>query len=74
MSRTIDAARFAEPEIVARMVAQGRLGLKNASGFYDYAGRDLAAYRHDVLARVLALLRRAGPWRAALKAPAPAAS
>ncbi|MFO1219288.1 MAG: 3-hydroxybutyryl-CoA dehydrogenase [Burkholderiaceae bacterium] len=63
MSASIDGARYAAPEIVGRMMAQGRLGLKTASGFYDYAGRDLAAYRDDALARVLGQLRQAGLWR-----------
>lgn len=65
MSESVDAARYAAPPIVGRMVAEGHLGLKSTSGFYDYAGRDIAAYRRDVLARVLALLRHAGLWRAA---------
>jgi len=63
MSASIDAARYAAPEIVTRMVAQGRLGLKSGSGFYDYAGRDVGAYRRDVLARTLGMLRHAGLWR-----------
>jgi 3-hydroxybutyryl-CoA dehydrogenase len=63
MSASIDPQRYAAPAIVDRLVAQGHLGLKTASGFHDYAGRDLAAYRRDVLARVLALLRHAGLWR-----------
>jgi 3-hydroxybutyryl-CoA dehydrogenase len=63
MSASIDAGRYAAPAIVERMVAEGRLGLKSGSGFYDYAGRDLAAYRADVLARTLGMLRHAGLWR-----------
>lgn len=62
MSATIDAARYAAPEIVDRMVAQGRLGLKSGSGFYDYDGRDLGAYRRDVLSRTLGMLRHTGLW------------
>lgn len=64
MSASIDAVRYAAPPIVGRLMAGGQLGLKTASGFHDYAGRDLAAYRHDVLARVFAQLRQAGLWRA----------
>jgi 3-hydroxybutyryl-CoA dehydrogenase len=63
MSATVDAARYAAPPIVDRMVAEGRLGLKTGSGFYDYAGRDVPAYRDDVLARTLGMLRHAGLWR-----------
>ncbi len=65
MAQSIDAQRYAEPAIVARMFAEGKLGLKTASGFYDYQGRDLAAYRHDVLSRVMGLLSHAGLWRPA---------
>ena len=65
MSASIDPARYAAPAIVDRLVADGKLGLKSGSGFYDYAGRDLGAYRRDVLARTLGMLNHAGLWRAA---------
>ncbi len=65
MAQSIDAARYAAPPIIERMFEQGQLGLKTASGFYNYAGRDLVAYRQDVLARVLGLLKLAGLWRPA---------
>lgn len=64
MSASIDKARYTAPAIVDRMVAQGRLGLKSGSGFYDYAGRDVAAYRKEVLSRTLGELRHSGLWRA----------
>jgi 3-hydroxybutyryl-CoA dehydrogenase len=65
MSASIDRHRYAAPPIVGRMVEQGRLGLKSGSGFYDYEGRDLGAYRQDVLSRTLAMLKQAGLWRPA---------
>lgn len=64
MARSIDAARYAAPAILDGMIADGRLGLKSGSGFYDYAGQDVAAYRRDVLARTLGALKNAGLWRA----------
>ena len=64
MAASIDAHRYAAPAIVARMVEQGHLGVKSGSGFYDYAGRDVQAYRRDVLARTLGMLRHAGLWQA----------
>jgi 3-hydroxybutyryl-CoA dehydrogenase len=63
MAGSIDSARYTAPAIVDRMMQEGRLGLKTGSGFYDHAGRDVAAYRRDVLARTLGLLRHAGLWR-----------
>lgn len=65
MSASLDAGRYTAPAIVGRMVEEGRLGLKTGSGFYDYAGRDTAAYRRDVLSRTLGELKHAGLWRAA---------
>ncbi|RTQ35355.1 3-hydroxybutyryl-CoA dehydrogenase [Variovorax gossypii] len=64
MSASLDAGRYTAPAIVGKMVEQGRLGLKSGSGFYDYEGRDVAAYRRDVLSRTLGELRHAGLWRA----------
>ena len=71
MSASIDPARYAAPAIVGRLVEEGRLGLKSGSGFYEYAGRDLVAYRRDVLARTLGMLRHAGLWRAAAEETLP---
>ena len=68
MSASIDAQRYAAPAIVGEMMAQGRLGLKTGSGFYDYAERDVASYRRDVLGRVLERLRQDGLWRAPAEA------
>jgi 3-hydroxybutyryl-CoA dehydrogenase len=71
MSASIDPQRYAAPAIVGQMVEQGRLGIKSGSGFYDYADRDIAAYRRDVLARTLGMLRHAGLWRAAAEQTQP---
>ena len=65
MAAALDAERYRAPDIVGRMVDAGRLGVKTGTGFYDYAGRDLAAYRRDVLARTLAQLEHSGLWRPA---------
>jgi 3-hydroxybutyryl-CoA dehydrogenase len=63
MAASIDAGRYTAPAIVGQMMAEGRLGLKSGSGFYDYSERDVPAYRRDVLARTLAMLRHAGLWQ-----------
>jgi len=63
MAASIDPGRYTAPAIVERMMREGRLGLKSGSGFYDYATRDVAAYRRDVLSRTLGMLRHAGLWR-----------
>ena len=65
MSASIDAARYRAPAILERLIADGHLGLKSGRGFYDYQDRDIPAYRRDVLARTLGMLRHAGLWRAA---------
>lgn len=65
MSASVDAQRYRAPEVIGRMVADGRLGLKTGRGFYDYAGRDVPAYRRDVLSRTLGMLRHAGMFRPA---------
>lgn len=65
MSTSVDAQRYRAPEVIGQMVAAGHLGLKTGRGFYDYAGRDVPAYRRDVLSRTLGMLRHAGMFRAA---------
>ncbi len=66
-SRSLAAAmgdpRFAAPGIIDRNMREGRIGLKSGSGFYDYAGIDVAAYRRDVLRRLLSQLEHLGLLR-----------
>jgi len=68
MSASIDAHRYQTPAILERMIGEGHLGLKTGSGFYDYQGRDVPAYRSDVLLRTLGMLKHAGLWRPAAEA------
>ena len=60
LSKTVSSERYAVPDIVARFMQEGRNGLKSGQGFYDYRERDTQAYRKDVLARTLGMLRQAG--------------
>ncbi|MDQ8030537.1 MAG: 3-hydroxybutyryl-CoA dehydrogenase [Bordetella sp.] len=57
-SRYLDGAlgpRFQAPAVIERNMEQGRNGLRDGQGFYDYAGRDIGAYR---LQRLGELVRR----------------
>ncbi len=63
LAERVSRERFAPPAIVERLMHEGKIGLKSGEGFYDYRGRDLAAYRKDALARVLGMLRHVGLYR-----------
>lgn len=52
--------RFEPPAIVNRYMHEGRRGLRDGKGFFDWRAVDAAAYRDDVLARQLALLKHLG--------------
>jgi len=60
LAENLDASRYAMPDIVRRYMHEGRNGLRSADGFRSYEGVDLEAYRRDVLARALAMLRHIG--------------
>jgi 3-hydroxybutyryl-CoA dehydrogenase len=52
--------RFEPPAIVDRYMHEGRRGLRDGQGFFDWRAVDAAAYRKALLARQLALLRHLG--------------
>ena len=58
--------RFAAPDVITRNMEQGRNGLRDGQGFYDYAGVDVDAYRMQRLEQLrdrlalLGLLPRCG--------------
>lgn len=60
LAKNLDANRYAMPDIVRQYMHEGKLGLRSASGFHSYEGVDLEAYRRDVLARTLGMLRHFG--------------
>jgi 3-hydroxybutyryl-CoA dehydrogenase len=63
LARALGPERYTAPAVVDRMMREGRNGLRDGAGFYDYRDRDVAAYRRDVLSRTLAMLRHAGLQR-----------
>ncbi len=60
MAEHIDKDRFATPQIVTDYMAQGRRGLRDGIGFYDFAGRDIEAYRKAKLGEFVTLLKQRG--------------
>jgi len=57
LSVALDNQRYASPEIVARLMSQGRNGLRSGNGFYDWSDTDTGEYRRQSTARLLDLLR-----------------
>jgi len=55
LAGTVDPQRFSAPEIVRRHMHEGRNGLRDGQGFHVWEGVDLASYKRDVLARLLAM-------------------
>jgi 3-hydroxybutyryl-CoA dehydrogenase len=60
LSRTIDADRYRVPGIIERNMREGRNGVREGSGFYDYANIDVDAYRRERLARFVRLVEHLG--------------
>lgn len=52
--------RFEAPEIVNKNMAEGRNGLRDGKGFYDYTKIDVPAYRKARLAEFLRMLQQTG--------------
>lgn len=60
LARALAEPRFEPPAIIERYMHEGRRGLREGEGFFDWKGVDTARYRREVLARQLALLRHLG--------------
>ncbi|MEA3179588.1 MAG: 3-hydroxybutyryl-CoA dehydrogenase [Gammaproteobacteria bacterium] len=57
LAANLDPARFSAPAIVERNMHEGRRGLCDGEGFFDYRERDVERYRRERLAAFVALLR-----------------
>lgn len=52
--------RFEAPKVIHANMAQGKNGLRDGKGFYDYSAMDIQAYRRSRLAEFLRSLQQAG--------------
>src|ERR1700693_4241744 len=52
--------RYRAPEVIARNMRDGRIGMRTGAGFLDYSGLDVDAYRDKRLAEMVDLLRHFG--------------
>ncbi|MCW4115202.1 3-hydroxybutyryl-CoA dehydrogenase [Aurantimonas sp. MSK8Z-1] len=69
MTQAMGDARFAAPAIVQANMAEGRNGLRDGRGFYDYRDADVAAYRQERMAAFLGMLKRSGLHRPPAEVP-----
>ena len=60
LSKTLDSPRHAPPEEVTKMMADGRRGLREGRGYYDFRDMDVDAWRKEKLARFVTLLDSLG--------------
>ena len=49
LAGALGADRFASPDIIAKHIREGRLGLKTGLGFYNWKELDLVCYRRSLL-------------------------
>jgi 3-hydroxybutyryl-CoA dehydrogenase len=49
--------RYRAPEVIARNMEEGRIGLRTGTGFLDYTGMDIDAYREQRLGALVDMLR-----------------
>src|SRR5579883_2588498 len=56
LAEALGDRRYAAPDIIDRNMREGRNGLRSGSGFYDFRNIDVAAYRQEVLSRLVGQL------------------
>lgn len=56
LSRTVDAARYQAPDVVVNNMREGRNGMRDSAGYFDWATIDVRAYRLERLSEFVKLL------------------
>ncbi len=60
LTQALDDPRYASPAIIARNMAEDRIGLKTQRGFLDYEGMDVEEYRRERLKAFVGMLHHFG--------------
>ncbi len=63
LAQALGDQRYASPAIVDRHMREGRNGLRDGKGFYDFSSIDIPEYRSETLGRMLSMLKHAGLLR-----------
>lgn len=56
LGKTVDPARYQAPNIIHDNMKNGRNGIADGQGFYDYADRDVENYRRERISSFVGLL------------------
>jgi 3-hydroxybutyryl-CoA dehydrogenase len=60
LSGALKNDRFVAPDVIHTNMAEGRNGLRDGKGFYDYSSKDMQAYRLGRLSELMRMLQQAG--------------
>ena len=60
LSKALDSPRHAPPEEVTRMMEDGRKGMREGRGYYDFSNMDVDAWQKEKLTRFVTLLGSLG--------------
>lgn len=60
LSKALDSPRHAPPEEVTRMMEDGRKGMREGRGYYDFCDMDVEAWQKEKLTRFVTLLGSLG--------------
>jgi 3-hydroxybutyryl-CoA dehydrogenase len=67
----LNSERFAPPALVPKLMAEGRKGMREGHGIYDFRGIDVAQFQRDKLAKFVGFLRATDHLPPPAGAPAP---
>ena len=60
LAKALDSPRHAPPPEVEQMMLDGRKGMREGQGYYDFRNMDVARYQQEKLSRFVALLKSLG--------------
>ncbi|MGQ0652711.1 MAG: 3-hydroxybutyryl-CoA dehydrogenase [Betaproteobacteria bacterium] len=60
MARALNAPRYEPPALIRKLMEEGKRGAREGEGLYDWRGRDLPAYRRELVGRYVELFRHLG--------------
>ena len=57
MAKALNSPRYEPPELIQRLMKEGKRGTREGEGLYDWRGRDLPAYQRELVGRYVALFK-----------------